>query len=52
MVPMVIVGTLVAVACVAALVLAQVADRRRAMRVAADASRWAPPVVGARLPWA
>ncbi|MET3960823.1 hypothetical protein ABIE44_000757 [Marmoricola sp. OAE513] len=51
MVPMFVVGSLVAMAFVVALVAAEVADRRRALRVVADASRFAGPAVDPRLPW-
>lgn len=51
MVLMVIVGSLVAVGFSAALVIAEVVDRRRAMRLVADPSRFAGPVVNPRLPW-
>lgn len=51
MVPMFVIGGVVAFACVAALVLAQVADRRRAISVGSDPTRFAPPAVEPRLPW-
>jgi len=49
---MFIVGSLMALAFVTALVLAAVADRRRAIRVVSDASRFAAPALNPPLPWA
>lgn len=47
----VVVGLLSAMFMVA-LVLAAVADRRRSIAVDADASRFAPPALNPKLPWA
>lgn len=52
MVSMFIIGSLLASACVAALVLAFVADRRRAIRVDSDGTRFAAPALNPKLPWA
>ncbi|MFL6158874.1 MAG: hypothetical protein ACJ72D_22525 [Marmoricola sp.] len=51
MISMFIVGGVLALAFGSALVVAALADRRRSLAVVADASRFAPQAVGARLPW-
>lgn len=52
MVSMFIIGSLLAIAFVAALVGAAFADRRRAIRVDSDGTRFTGPVLNPKLPWA
>ncbi|MCX6396392.1 MAG: hypothetical protein NTV23_07905 [Propionibacteriales bacterium] len=51
MVAMFIFGSLMAVAFVAALVIAAFADRRRAIQVDSDGTRFAAAPLNPKLPW-
>lgn len=52
MIAMFVVGGVLAAAFVAAGVLAAFGDRRRSNEVVRDGSRFAPPVLNPKLPWA
>jgi len=52
MVAMFVVGGVLAAAFAAAGVLAAFGDRRRSIEVDGDGSRFAPPVLDPKLPWA
>lgn len=52
MTAVIIIGSVLAAFFVGALVLAAFADRRRAIKLDSDASRFAAPVLHPRLPWA